>query len=335
MDTIAALPTLSIREELTVPFVPADGYADTMRGLVEPWLAERRAETELPVKDGTLHCEDYVLPGAARAVVLLHGYTESAEKLRELAWYFLHSGFSVFSYDHRGHGRSLRLVEDESVTHVARFDDYVRDLDVFVRDHVWPLAPEAELTLFCHSMGGAVGAHYLIEHPEVFARAVLSSPMIAPSAGAYPLWLGGLMAGTMTALGKGRERAFIGQPFDAARETFETSCTSCPERFRYYADKRAATRTLQNCSPTYRWTLEAVTQRHDLLRPRRAARIAVPVLLCQATLDDVVLLPPQDRFIKLVPQGTLKRYEAKHEIYNSPDEVMRPYVRDVIGFLLG
>lgn len=304
-----------------------------MQSIVEPWLATIRTEEQIKVKDGFLHAENYILPGSNRAIVMLHGYTESAEKLREMTWYFLKCGFSVFSYDQRGHGRSIRHVEDESITHVRHFSDYIEDLDTVINDCARKQLPQAELMLFAHSMGGAVGAHYLIEHPDVFSRAVLSSPMIAPSAGQFPLWFGGLMAGTMTLAGQGSTRAFIGHDFDAASETFQHSCTSSPVRFTYYTAKRAVNRYLQNCSPTYRWTYEAVHQMHSLLSQKNASKIKAEVLLCQAGLDDVVLLPPQERFISLVPSGKLIRYEqTKHEIYNSTDDVMRKYVADILSF---
>ena len=317
-----------------LPFVSESNYREAMETVVEPWLAARRTEVDLPIRGGMLHTENYLLPGSTQAVVMLHGYTESAEKLREMAWYFLHCGYSVFSYDHRGHGRSARSVQDESITHVDHFGTYLEDLKTFLDSYVRKQLPEATLYLYAHSMGGAVGAHFLIDHPEYFSKAILSSPMIAPSAKPFPLWVGGGMAGAMVGLGKGKERAFIGKPFDAASETFEASCTSCEARFRYYADKRAATRYLQNSSPTYRWTLEAVTQRHKLLKPACAGKIGIPVLLCQAGLDNVVLLPEQNRFISLVPQGKLIRYDqTKHEIYNSPDVLMKDYLNDLLTFL--
>ena len=98
-------------------------YEQMMTQVVEPGLAALREEIELPLAGGgTLHTEVYNRLDARGAVVILHGYTESAEKLREMAWYFVSSGLSVFAPDHRGHGRSVREVEDTSITHVELFD---------------------------------------------------------------------------------------------------------------------------------------------------------------------------------------------------------------------
>lgn len=84
-------------------------YRETMENTVEPKLTSIREELSLPLEDGgALHAELYEQPTATRTVVVLHGYTESGEKFREMTWYFLQSGFNVYAIDHRGHGRSAR-----------------------------------------------------------------------------------------------------------------------------------------------------------------------------------------------------------------------------------
>ena len=124
-------------------------------------------------------------PTATRAVVVLHGYTESGEKFREMTWYFLQSGFSVYAIDHRGHGRSARAVDETWLTHIDHFSDYVRDLEAFMDRVVLPRAQNLPLCLYAHSMGGAVGSMMLQRHPKMFARAVLTAPMIAPSSAPF------------------------------------------------------------------------------------------------------------------------------------------------------
>ena len=307
-------------------------YDKMMQTVVEPGLAAMREEIDLPLSSGgTLHCEVYNRYDAKKAVVLVHGYTESAEKYRELMWYFLQSGFSVFAMDLRGHGRSVREIEDTSITHVERFSDYLRDLEQFMEKIVMPRAAGQKLCLFGHSMGGAVAAFALIEHPEWFARAVLNAPMIAPVTAPLPRPLAHLMGIVLCALGKGKERAFVGKPFDPAREKFETSLITSRARFEYYQRKRCARKELQNCSPTYSWVREGAGVTEPLLK--RAGLIRVPVMLCQAMQDTIVKLPEQDAFIKKVPDGKLVKFDTKHEIYSAHDEVLGDYVNKVIDFL--
>lgn len=313
------------------------GYEKTMREVVEPELAAMREEIDLPLADGgTLHAELYDRHEARGTVVILHGYTESGEKFREMAWYFVQAGYSVAVPDHRGHGRSTRAVEDTSITHVDHFEDYLHDLEQLMDQVVIPRAGGKPRLLYAHSMGGAVGALSLIRHPEWFERAVLTAPMIAPVTGPLPAPVARAMASVMCRLGKGKARAFVGKPFDAESETFEASFSTSRARFDYYEKKRIATPHLQNCSPTYGWIREAASVTRVLLSPENTKRITTPLLLCQAGRDTIVRLPQQDQFVEQVTGASKRVFEtAKHEIYASDDAVMEAYVPAVIGFLSG
>ena len=67
-----------------ISILPESNYAAVMTETVEPYLDSRRQEMDMPLSTGgTLHAEVYEQPDATRAVVILHGYTESAEKFRE------------------------------------------------------------------------------------------------------------------------------------------------------------------------------------------------------------------------------------------------------------
>lgn len=316
-----------------IPYISETNYAETMRNVVEPYLAARRTELEVPVTNGTLHAENYILPDAKEAIVLIHGFSETAAKFREVVWSFVHAGFTVFSFDVRGHGRSLRHVEDTNVVHVLHFQDYVNDLEEFILQCVRPAVGKMPLYLYAHSCGGAIGAHFLVRHPDTFSRAILTSPMIAPSAAPYPLWVGRAMAGFFCIIGKKTERAFISGPFDPATQVLETSCSTSAARFDYYTQKRIADPLLQHCAPTYGWTWEAAAQTAGLMHKKETGKIQTKVLVCQAGLDNTVLNPMQDKFVSMIPGAKLARFEgAKHEIYNSTDDVMKPYMQTILQF---
>ena len=312
------------------------GYARAMETVVEPGLAALRREIDVPVDGGTLYAEAYEPEGAQRAVVVLHGYTESCEKFREMIWYFVQDGFAVYTYDHRGHGRSVRAVADTSITHVDRFDDYLRDMERFMESVVLPKTQNLPRVLYAHSMGGAIGALALMAHPDWFTRAVLTAPMIAASTAPFPRALARALAGAICLAGKAKERAFVGKPFDADSETYENGFSTGRARFEYYKQKRVACKHLQNCSPSYAWLRESLGVTDRLLDARNTAKIKTPLLLCQAGQDTIVLLPEQERFARQVSGAQLRRFEtAKHEIYGSDDAVMREYVPAVLSFLKG
>ena len=141
-----------------ISILPESNYAAVMTETVEPYLDSRRQEMDMPLSTGgTLHAEVYEQPDATRAVVILHGYTESAEKFREMTWYFLNEKFNVYAIDHRGHGKSVRKISDTSITHVDAFSDYLRDLEEFMSGVVLPRTEHLPRVLYAHSMGGAIG----------------------------------------------------------------------------------------------------------------------------------------------------------------------------------
>ncbi len=317
-------------------WVSEEGYAETMRKTVEPALAKIRRDIRFPVRGGELHVEVYEPENAESGdLLLLHGFTESAEKFREMIWYFTGAGFRVIAPDQLGHGTSLRLSSDMSITDVENFEDYVEGAEALLADPEL-FQKDRRSVLFGHSMGGAVAAFLLLSNPARFSRAVLSSPMIAPSSAPLPKWAGGLMTNLFCLAGMGKKRAFIGKPYDPDSETFEASYDTSRARFAYYAEKRRSHPELQNTSPTYRWAKNAVGVTKPLLDAKALGRIETPVLLCQAGRETVVLVPEQDQFISLLKHGEKERFEtAKHEIYFSDDPVLRRYVTRVVGFLRG
>ena len=316
--------------------VYAARYADTMNGIVLPELEKRAVHTTVRGADGRpIACTRYDAQDPCGTVAVLHGFTESAAKFSELTHSLLACGFSVLAYDQRGHGYSWHSegLSDGSLTHVDRFDEYVRDLRAVAE------GPLAEMPkpygIFAHSMGGAVTALFLESCPGVFSRAALCAPMIAPDRGGRPMWAARLLCGAARLAGQGKKRVFFAKPYDG-HERFESSAAACRERFDWYDGVKFATPAYQNNSPSYSWTLEALNVTRKILRPGGPEGIDCPVRLYSAENDTLVLRDAQERFIRRVRDGAIRSVAgSKHEIFNSPDEVLFPWWHEVIGFLKG
>lgn len=105
-----------------------------------------------------------------KAVVICHGACEHSGRYHRLIKFLWERGYSVFAYDHRGHGRS----EGKRV-HVDCFSDYLSDLDQMLnllRNLNYP-----RIHLFGHSMGGLITARYVQEQQPDIASLILSSPL--------------------------------------------------------------------------------------------------------------------------------------------------------------
>lgn len=117
------------------------------------------------------------------AIAISHGFTEFARKYSEMAWYFLLSGYSVCILEHRGHGHSAHDVSNPSLVWIDDWRRYVADFAAFADTVGREYACGEPLNLYCHSMGGGIGAAVMEHYPSLFDKAVLSAPMIAPVVG--------------------------------------------------------------------------------------------------------------------------------------------------------
>ena len=308
-------------------------YKETMEEQVLPSLRKARRELTVSGAGGKpLAVFRYDAENPKGTVVLLHGFTECAEKFSELIFSLLKNGYSVLAYDQRGHGASWRdeRIPDISLTHVNRFQEYVDDLQA-VCDQVLREMPRPWL-LFAHSMGGAVSCAFLEDHPGIFEKAALCSPMIAPHTAGMPLWAGKLMCRGAKLLGQGRKRVPISRPWSGP-EDFETSCATGRERFDWYDDLRVRTERYHNNGPTFSWTLEAFSVTDRLLAPGAPERITIPVRIYAAEDDNQVLPEPQEKMAARLPDGVrIIIPGSKHEIYRSPDSVLFPWWQEILDF---
>jgi alpha-beta hydrolase superfamily lysophospholipase len=129
---------------------------------------------------------------ATRAlVVIVHGLKDHSARYAAFATRLASSGYSVYAFDLRGHGRS----SGERVA-PARWLDYVGDLDRFLTA-VETREPGRPVFVLGHSMGGAIATAAAIAHEPRIAGLVLSAPALAIDA--PPLLIAATrMAGALT-----------------------------------------------------------------------------------------------------------------------------------------
>jgi acylglycerol lipase len=125
------------------------------------------------VRKAGLYYQGWLPEGEPKAVLLVvHGLAEHSGRYMNVVDRFVPQGFAVYGIDHLGHGRSegRRLV-------IERFADYTEPLKTYsAMVRCWQ--PGKPVFLVAHSMGGLIGATYLLTNQEELAGAVLSGPAV-------------------------------------------------------------------------------------------------------------------------------------------------------------
>jgi acylglycerol lipase len=129
----------------------------------------------ITARDGTqLLSRHWAATGDTRSVlVIMHGLKDHSAHYAALASRLAATGYSVYAFDLRGHGRSAGPRVNPS-----SWTDYVDDLDRFLTT-VEQREPGKPIFLFGHSMGGAIAARAAELHEPKLAGLILSGPALA------------------------------------------------------------------------------------------------------------------------------------------------------------
>jgi acylglycerol lipase len=121
---------------------------------------------------------------AKACVLIVHGISEHSGRYRHVADFLTDHGYTVYSLDYRGHGRS----EGERAN-VGEFALPVEDIKVC---HDWLAAEEPGFPVYIlgHSQGTLITLKYALRYPETISGVLLSATMIGMARLATPLvWL--------------------------------------------------------------------------------------------------------------------------------------------------
>ncbi len=271
---------------------------------------ENTKEFELTATDGTaLFVRDWPLPVAkvktaridhniaqgAAGVVIMHGLGEHCGRYAHVARFFNALGFTVRTYDHRGHGQSGGPRGD-----VPDDDAILRDARLVVNDFTRQL--HAPPILFGHSMGGLFAARFATAGLAPIHALILSSPALAIR-----------MSGLQSALLKVASILIPGVGLSNGLKS------------RYLSHDAEVIQAYENDSLVHgklsarllNSMLQAMTYAHD-----HAPHLTIPVLLLVAEDDHLVDPMGSKRFsARLAPDISSAIYyeDFYHEIFNELD----------------
>lgn len=106
------------------------------------------------------------------ALLIVHGLAEHSGRYMNVVNHFVPLGYAVYGIDLFGHGRS-----DGTRVFVDRFQDFIDSVKTYF-DMIRDWQPEVPIYLVGHSMGGLIGAAYLLDYQHELAGAILSGPAV-------------------------------------------------------------------------------------------------------------------------------------------------------------
>ncbi len=117
--------------------------------------------------------------GSKAAVVLVHGYAQHADWLLPVENLILSAGFSVFSFDMRGHGRSEGVRCD-----AVRFSDFAKDIGTAVE---YLREKNNKVFVLSHSLGASAAVFYA-GSSDATVDGLITSAVYVVDAEGYEKW---------------------------------------------------------------------------------------------------------------------------------------------------
>lgn len=241
-----------------------------------------------------------------QCLIILSGRSEGYLKYQELSFDLFNLGFNVFLIDHRGQGLSERILSNPSKGYVEDFQYYIDDLATFVDTIVLPHCETSNGTnkpyLLAHSMGGAIAARYLQDHPDSIQAAVLSSPMLGFNSGGIPDVIAKSLVKVTAQINQWVDNTpwyFFGQQ-DFARntETFNDFDSNIlmhsATRFKQFTDLYLQTPAIQLGGVTVWWLKESIKALDTLFA--NIDKIKTPTMVIQSGGDQIVSNTAQNKF---------------------------------------
>lgn len=246
-----------------------------------------------------IYYKTWLPAGEAKAALLVvHGLAEHSGRYLNVVNHLVPAGYAAYGLDHIGHGKS-----EGTRVYVDRFTDYTDTLKLYF-DMVQQWQPGLPIFLLGHSLGGLIGATYLLDHQAGLAGAVLSGPAVKvpENVTGTTIFMGRLLSALAPKAGLvGLEAAGI-----CRDPAVVTAYTNDPLVCTGKATARLGAEML------------AAMQRVGA----EAAKITLPILLLQGSADRIVDPAGAQMLYDTVgsTDKTIKIYEGLfHEVFNEPE----------------
>lgn len=102
-------------------------------------------------------------------IILVHGIGEHCSRYQHIASFLTEKGFSVYGFDHIGHGKS------DGTRGAMRYENGYEIINL-IKNKLISESPKVPIFIYGHSMGGAIVLAYGYQFPENVAGIIATSP---------------------------------------------------------------------------------------------------------------------------------------------------------------
>lgn len=267
-------------------------------------------------------------------IIFLPGRTEFIEKFLEDIHIWNGLGFACAAMDLRGQGMSHRDHPNRDKHYVKTFDQHIDDVHQFFEQALVNKMPKPFI-LMGHSAGSHVILRFLHDHPREADAAIVVAPMVRIAAGGIPRMITHGLAALMSMIGFGAAYVPGHTEFKEGRWGWRRKLTYDDDRFEdedYFI--RTKDKRLAVGGATYKWLLEAMRSCDKLNASGYAEAIQNPVLVLQASEDQIVDNKAQTNLATLMPHARLAIIEgAMHEILKETDDKREAIWKEIGEFI--
>lgn len=305
---------------------------DAFASRITPWFESSRTMGELHAADG-LVLRWYAIEARAEraAMVVLPGWTETAESFQELLYDLRDLGISFYVPDLRGQGLSGGEITPRDRWHLENWETLLTDLDLLM-EKVVMAKPHTRVLLYGDSMGGSIATAWIGRHPAAVQGLVMTVPMFGVRTNPFPLPVVKAIMRLYMLVGKGTSYLPGYGPYQSL--PYENNPWSITSRARYDFLGR-----LEDSRSEYRLggsTARGGAELLDLAAAARsaAARVTVPALLVQAGSDEMVRNDAQVRAAATMKDCRLVTVRgAHHVIMHMADPIRNQALAAIRSFL--